>query len=132
MCQPARPGDRARTSDHIDPGVDSPAADLLTDDEHAVSQPGQLTRQFPDISFHPPDGAVSFDNLDNGHRLLIGPNRMLKKAASFVLAALGGSTYRKEYAFASSLAAAALDGLFDHPAEMFCDHSGYSQSEFPS
>ncbi|MCH8039000.1 MAG: hypothetical protein IH977_01465 [Nitrospinae bacterium] len=41
---------------------------------------------------------------------------MLKKSASFVLAALGGSTYRTEYAFASSLAAAALDGLFDHPA----------------
>ncbi|MCH7570471.1 MAG: hypothetical protein IH919_07890, partial [Deltaproteobacteria bacterium] len=44
------------------------------------------------------------------------PSRMLKKSASFVLAALGGSTYRTEYAFASSLAAAALDGLFDHPA----------------
>ncbi len=41
---------------------------------------------------------------------------MLKKSASFVLAALGGSTYRTEYAFASSLAAATLDGLFDHPA----------------
>jgi len=41
---------------------------------------------------------------------------MLKKSASFVLAALEGSTYRTEYAFASSLAAAALDGLFDHPA----------------
>ncbi len=41
---------------------------------------------------------------------------MLKKSTSFVLAALGGSTYRTEYAFASSLAAAALDGLFDHPA----------------
>ncbi len=41
---------------------------------------------------------------------------MLKKSASFVLAALGGSTYRTEYAFASSFAAAALDGLFDHPA----------------
>ncbi len=37
-------------------------------------------------------------------------------SASFVLAALGGSTYRTEYAFASSFAAAALDGLFDHPA----------------
>jgi len=41
---------------------------------------------------------------------------MLKKSASFVLAALGGSTYRTEYAFASSLAVAALDSLFDHPA----------------
>ncbi len=30
---------------------------------------------------------------------------MLKKSASFVLAALGGSTYRTEYAFASSFAA---------------------------
>ncbi len=41
---------------------------------------------------------------------------MLKKSTSFVLAALGGSTYRTEYAFASSLAAAALDDLFYHPA----------------
>jgi len=40
---------------------------------------------------------------------------MLKKSASFVLASLRGSTYGKEYAFASSLAAAALDGLFEHP-----------------
>ncbi len=43
-------------------------------------------------------------------------SRMLKKSASFVLAALGDATYRTEYAFASSLAADALDGLFDHPA----------------
>ncbi len=42
---------------------------------------------------------------------------MLKKSASFVLAALGASTYRTEYTrIASSLAAAALDSLFDHPA----------------
>ncbi len=41
---------------------------------------------------------------------------MAEGSASFVLAALGGSTYRTEYAFASSLAAAALDVLFDHPA----------------
>jgi len=33
---------------------------------------------------------------------------MLKKAASFVLASLGGSTYRQEYALASSLTAAIL------------------------
>ncbi len=52
-------------------------------------------------------------------------SRMLKKhalsiaegSASFVLAALG-DTRRTEQstAFASSLAAASLDGLFDHPA----------------
>jgi hypothetical protein len=41
---------------------------------------------------------------------------MLKKAASFVLASLRGSTYRHRVRFASSLAAALLDGLFDHPA----------------
>ncbi|WHZ30178.1 MAG: hypothetical protein OJF51_004981 [Nitrospira sp.] len=40
---------------------------------------------------------------------------MLKKSASFVLASLRGSTYRS-VRLASSLAAAALDGLFDHPA----------------
>ena len=46
--------------------------------------------------------------------MLLG--RMLKKSASFVLAALRGSTYGKEYAFASSLAVAVLDDLFEHPA----------------
>jgi hypothetical protein len=40
---------------------------------------------------------------------------MLKKAPSFVLASLNASTYRKGYAFGISLAAAALDGLFEHP-----------------
>jgi hypothetical protein len=40
---------------------------------------------------------------------------MLKKAASFVLASLGLSTYRKKVRFEPSLAAAALDDLFDHP-----------------
>jgi len=45
---------------------------------------------------------------------------MLKKSASFVLAALRGSTYRN-VRLASSLAAALLDGLFEHPAgEFFC------------
>ena len=40
---------------------------------------------------------------------------MLKKPASFVLASLRGSTYRS-VRLASSLAAALLDGLFEHPA----------------
>jgi hypothetical protein len=40
---------------------------------------------------------------------------MLKKSASFVLASLRGSTYRS-VRLASSLAAAALDSLFEHPA----------------
>jgi hypothetical protein len=39
---------------------------------------------------------------------------MLKKSASGVLAALRGSTYRS-VRLASSLAAALLDGLFEHP-----------------
>jgi len=40
---------------------------------------------------------------------------MLKKSASDVLAALRDSTYRN-VRLASSLAAALLDGLFEHPA----------------
>jgi len=40
---------------------------------------------------------------------------MLKKTASIVLASLGASTYGTEYAFGSSLAAALLNGLFEHP-----------------
>jgi len=42
---------------------------------------------------------------------------MLKKSASFVLASLRGSTYRS-VRLASSLAAALLDGLFEHPARV--------------
>jgi hypothetical protein len=42
-------------------------------------------------------------------------NRMLKKSASGVLASLRRSTYRSVRLFASSLAAALLDGLFEHP-----------------
>jgi hypothetical protein len=40
---------------------------------------------------------------------------MLKKSASFVLASLRSSTYRS-VRLAASLAAALLDGLFEHPA----------------
>jgi hypothetical protein len=41
-------------------------------------------------------------------------DRMLKKSASGVLASLRGSTYRS-VRLASSLAAALLDGHFEHP-----------------
>jgi hypothetical protein len=40
---------------------------------------------------------------------------MLKKSSSFVLASLRGSTYQS-VRFTSSLAAALLQGLFEHPA----------------
>ena len=40
---------------------------------------------------------------------------MLKNPASFVLASLRGSNVPQGYASASSLAAALLDGLFEHP-----------------
>jgi hypothetical protein len=49
---------------------------------------------------------------------------MLKKSSSFVLASFRGSTYGTEYAFASALAAASLDGHFEHPAgyvDSVCD-----------
>jgi len=45
----------------------------------------------------------------------VSTSRMLKKSASGVLASLRGSTYRS-VRLASSLAAALLDGLFEHPA----------------
>ena len=48
-------------------------------------------------------------------RLLARLSRMLKKSASFVLASLRGSTYRS-VRLASSLVAALLDSLFEHPA----------------
>ena len=43
---------------------------------------------------------------------------MLKKSASFVLTSLRGSTYRS-VRLASSLAAALLNSLFEHPAGLF-------------
>jgi hypothetical protein len=43
---------------------------------------------------------------------------MLKKPASGVLASLRGSTYRS-VRLASSLAAALLNGLFEHPERLF-------------
>jgi len=43
---------------------------------------------------------------------------MLKKSPSGVLTSLRGSTYRS-VRLASSLAAALLNGLFEHPAEVF-------------
>jgi hypothetical protein len=46
--------------------------------------------------------------------LLMTFSRMLKKSASGVLASLRGSTYRS-VRLASSLAAALLDGHFEHP-----------------
>ena len=46
-----------------------------------------------------------------------GGGRMLKMTASFVLASFRPSTYPRGYASGSSLAAAALDSHFEHPAE---------------
>jgi hypothetical protein len=45
-------------------------------------------------------------------------SRMLKKSASSVLASLRGSTYRS-VRLAASLAAALLDGLFEHPEQLW-------------
>jgi len=42
---------------------------------------------------------------------------VLKLAACFILTALRGSTYRKTYTCASSLAAALQDDQFEHPEE---------------
>jgi hypothetical protein len=48
---------------------------------------------------------------------------MLKKASSFVLASLKGSTYHKGTPRLFSLAAASLEGLFEHPAYTRNDHN---------
>jgi len=49
-------------------------------------------------------------------------SRMLKKSASGVLASPRGSTYRS-VRLASELAAALLNGLFEHPAWAYCSGS---------
>ena len=48
----------------------------------------------------------------------LSTNRMLKKTASGVLALFKPSTYPRGYASGPSLAAALLDGLFEHPEAM--------------
>ena len=53
-----------------------------------------------------------------GRAHVVSTSRMLKKTASIVLASLRVSTYRS-VRLASSLAAALLDGLFEHPAGVF-------------
>ena len=53
---------------------------------------------------------------------------MLKKPASGVLASLRGSTYRS-VRLASSLAAALLDGLFEHPVLVFPQNASEARGE---
>ena len=53
-------------------------------------------------------------------------SRMLKKSASGVLVSLRGSTYRS-VRLASSLTAALLDSLFEHP-EPFSTSASYGDS----
>jgi hypothetical protein len=48
----------------------------------------------------------------------LSTNRMLKKPASGVLASFKPSTYPRGYASGLSLAAALLNGLFEHPEAM--------------
>jgi hypothetical protein len=57
--------------------------------------------------------------MDERRYPILFTSRMLKKSASFVLASLKGSTY-PSVRLASSLAAAALDGHFEHLASRFC------------
>jgi hypothetical protein len=53
---------------------------------------------------------------------------MLKKSASFVLASLRSSTYRRAR-LASSLVAALLNGLFEHPADNYDITQSLCQSD---
>jgi hypothetical protein len=48
---------------------------------------------------------------------------MLKKPASFVLTSKASSTYPRGYASGAFIAAALLDGLFEHPAAGSFSHS---------
>ena len=60
---------------------------------------------------------------------------MLKKSASSVLASSRPSTYPRGYNFGPSLAAALLDGLFEHPAGVFpycATHADHQNSRVPT
>jgi hypothetical protein len=54
--------------------------------------------------------------------------RVLKKSASFVLASFRSSTYPRGYVSGLSLAAAFLDGLFEHPARIFDTHGRFAET----
>ena len=58
-------------------------------------------------------------------------SRMLRKSASCVLASLRSSTYRS-VRLTSSLAAALLDGLFEHPARCYPVVLDVQAIEFPA
>jgi hypothetical protein len=58
------------------------------------------------------------------------PSRMLKKSSIGVLVSLRGSTYRS-VRLASSLAAALLDSLFEHPAWYIPVIADVQTSEIP-
>ena len=60
-------------------------------------------------------GGVMAPGLTKNVDIVRVSGRMLKKSASGVLASVRGSTYRS-VRLASSLAAALLDRLFEHPA----------------
>ena len=59
-------------------------------------------------------------------------SRMLKKNRQRRLSLRSEAQRNRAYAFASSLAAALLDGLFEHPARCFPVVLGVRSIEFPS
>jgi hypothetical protein len=56
---------------------------------------------------------------------------MLKKSASSVLASFRPSTYPRGYACGPSLAAALLNGLFEHPAKKLLWYATLVKLETP-
>jgi hypothetical protein len=65
---------------------------------------------------------VERGDVSSSTSLFPSSNRMLKKSASGVLVSLRGSTYRS-VRLASSLTAALLDGLFEHPESVLTSAS---------
>ncbi len=71
--------------------------------------------------------------MDPGERrgLILSVSRPLTKSSSGVLASLRGSTYGQRVRFASSLAAALLDGLSEQPPRYSPDVRDIRQGSFP-
>ena len=119
---PGAVGNAAECTDAID-GRFSRVATIAVSAEECYRSWWDRSAGFRPIPNGPPTRTcLPLNGLCNRFNCPLPSSRMLKKSASFVLASLRGSTYRRAYASPLRLAAALLDCLFEHPGDPFCAH----------
>src|SRR6266404_3745859 len=109
-----------------------------TDAAALVAMKEAVMRRAASVMVYPPHASRT-SSRNRGTRALAPVSdqaigRMLKKSASGVLASFRGSMYRS-VRLASSLAAALLNGLFEHPAKIFfcgATHTDHQRSDVPT